>query len=99
MKIKTISIVLGLLLLIVGILLVVLKPDSPIAYYVSLMGMGGYLFAAGLSSTVMSKMFYTDTSPASAARNKMVRMFEIVVYSFIGIVMVVTLILTFTLLK
>jgi len=42
MNIKIISIILGLLLLIAGVLLVVLKPDVLIAYPVALIGIGGY---------------------------------------------------------
>jgi hypothetical protein len=99
MNFKIIAVIFGLLLLIAGILLVVFKPNGFIAYPVSLIGLGGYLFAVGLSSTLMAKLYYKDTSEASASRNKMIRMIEIFAYSFIGIVMIVTIILCFTVLK
>jgi len=99
MKLKITSIILGLILLIAGILLIVLKPDTIIAYPVSLIGIGGYLFAIGLASMLLSKMYYKDTSEATAPRNKLIRMIEIFAYSIMGIVMAVTIILCFTVLK
>jgi len=99
MKLKITSIILGLLLLVAGILLIVLKPDTIIAYPVSLIGIGGYLFAIGLASMLLSKMYYKDTSEATAPRNKLIRMIEIFAYSIMGIVMAVTIILCFTVLK
>lgn len=99
MKIKITSVVIGLILLIAGILLIVLKPYGPIAYPVSLIGIGGYLFAIGLASSLLTRLYYKDTSDASAARNKMMRVFEIVVYSFTGIILLITIILCFTVLK
>lgn len=99
MKLKITSIILGLLLLMAGILLIVLKPDTIIAYPVSLIGIGGYLFAIGLASMLLSKMYYKDTSEATAPRNKLIRMIEIFAYSIMGIVMAVTIILCFTVLK
>lgn len=99
MNIKIISIILGLLLLIAGVLLVVLKPDVLIAYPVALIGIGGYLFAIGLSSTLMAKLYYKDTSEASEPRNKLLRMIEVFAYGFIGIIMAITIILCFTVLK
>ena len=96
---KIISIIVGLILLIAGILLIVLKADSFIAYPISLIGLGGYLFAIGLSSLLMAKMFYKDTSEAAAPRNKMMRRVEVFAYSFIGFIMVITITLCFTILK
>jgi hypothetical protein len=96
--IKTASVVVGFLLLIAGILLIVFKPNVQLAYPLSLIGIGGYLFAIGLSSLLLSRMFYQDTSEESAARNRLVRLFEIVVYSFIGIIVLVSVVLYFTVL-
>ena len=96
---KIISIILGLLLLVAGVLLVVLKPDGLIAYPVALIGVGGYLFAIGLSSMLMSKLYYKNTSEAAAPRNKLLRMIEIFAYGFIGIIMLISIILCFTVLK
>jgi uncharacterized membrane protein HdeD (DUF308 family) len=99
MKLKITSVILGLILLIAGIVLVITQPNGPIAYPISLIGIGGYLFAVGLASMLMNKLFYKDTAEASAPRNKLMRILEVVVYSFMGIVVGITIILCFTVLK
>jgi hypothetical protein len=99
MKLKITSIILGLLLLMAGILLIVLKPNVLIAYPIALIAIGGYLFAVGLASMLLAKMYYTNTSEAAAPRNKLMRMIEIFAYSVIGIIMAITIILYFTVLN
>ncbi|CAM3722736.1 hypothetical protein MUGA111182_05355 [Mucilaginibacter galii] len=99
MNLKTTSIIIGLLLLIAGILLIVLKPEVLIAYPVALIAAGGYLFATGLASTLLTRMYYKDTSEAAAPRNKLIRMIEMFAYSIMGIIMAITIILLFTVLK
>jgi hypothetical protein len=96
---KIILITLGLLLLIAGIMLIVIKPEVLIAYPVTLMGTGGYLFAVPLSSMLLTKMYYTDTSSASAQWNKFIRIIEIFTYSIMGISLVTTIIVCFALLQ
>jgi hypothetical protein len=99
MKLKITSIVLGLLLLVAGVLFITLKPNVFIAYPVALIAIGGYLFAIGLASTLLAKMYYKDTSEASAPRNRLIRMIEVFAYSIIGVIMAITIILCFTVLK
>ncbi|UZT97923.1 hypothetical protein ODZ84_22600 [Chryseobacterium fluminis] len=97
-QIKIISIILGLLLLMAGVVLIVSKPNIFIAYPIALMGTGGYLFAVGSASILLTKMYYNDISVASAQRNKFIRMIEIFTYSIMGVIMLTTIIICFALL-
>lgn len=96
---KIISIIFGLILLIAGILLILIKPDTFIAYPVTLIGIGSYVFAVSLASILLTKMYYSSISAVYAQRNKFIRMVEIFTYCILGIVMAITIILCFTLLK
>lgn len=98
MTIKITSVLLGALLLIAGILMLTLNVNVPSAYSLSLIGFGGYFFGIGLSSIILTKMFYKDKNEASALRNKALRLLEIVVYSVIGILVIVSTFFYFTIL-
>jgi len=82
-----------------GILLIIINPNAPIAYTIALTGIGGYLFAVGLTSTLLAKMYYKNTSEEAAPRIKLMRIIEIAAYSIIGIIMAISIILCFTVLK
>lgn len=96
---KIISITFGLLLLMAGIILIASEPNVSIAYPVALMGSGGYLFAAGAASLLLTKVYYADTSVASVQRNKFTRIIEIFTYSVMGIALLTTVIICFALLQ
>jgi hypothetical protein len=95
-KIKITSAILGLLLLTGGVALVVSKPDGPLAYPLTLIGVGGYLFAVGLASLLLARLYNPDQSAGAVARNKVLRIFEIGVYSFMGLVLLACLVVYFT---
>ncbi|WP_158827714.1 hypothetical protein [Mucilaginibacter lacusdianchii] len=96
--IKITSVVLGIILLIAGIILIILKPDVKIAYPISLIGIGGYLFAVGLSSLLLGRMFPSNPSTASTPKNVFAKRLQIFVYGLTGLVLLITIILCFTLL-
>lgn len=96
---KIISIILGLLFLMAGVVLIVSKSNVSIAYPIALMGSGGYLLAVGAASLLLTKMYYVDLSVASAQRNKFIRIIEIFTYSVMGVALLTTIIISFALLR
>lgn len=97
-KFKIISIIFGLLFLMAGVVLIVHKPNVSIAYPIALMGSGGYFFAVGAASLLLTKMYSVDSSVASAQRNKFIRILEIFTYSVMGFALLTTIIICFALL-